>query len=217
MFLVGMTSASAGSRIGENGGTAGAAPEAQPGIGPKSIYVVSHGWHTGIVVRREEIPEPLLPEKNEYPHANYIEFGWGDADFYMDPDAGVSRALNAAFSSDSSVLHVVWFDDLAEISLSGVETVELKVGEDELKRLCLFLHNSFERDSAGMSRALRAGYYRQSKFYRSVEQYHLLNTCNVWTAKALREAGFSLVPIFYTTAESIMDEAKAHGRVVKVR
>jgi uncharacterized protein (TIGR02117 family) len=182
--------------------------------GAKTIYVVSHGWHTGIVVKGDEIPELLLPEKNEYLNSTYIEFGWGDADFYMDPDAGVPEALNAALSSDSSVLHVVWFSNAVEKYFPADEVVELRICDKGFERLCVFLHEAFTRDSTGKASALRHGYYQQSKFYRSIEQYQLLNTCNVWTAKALQLAGFSLMPIFFTTAESIMDEVKKHGKVV---
>lgn len=182
--------------------------------GAKTIYVVSHGWHTGIVVKGDEIPELLLPEKNEYPNSTYIEFGWGDADFYMDPDAGISRALNAALSSDSSVLHVVWFSKAVEKYFPADEVVELTIRDQEFERLSVFLHKAFARESTGKSYALRHGYYPQSKFYRSTEQYHLLNTCNVWTATALQSAGFLLMPVFFTTAESIMDEVKKHGKVV---
>jgi uncharacterized protein (TIGR02117 family) len=180
----------------------------------KTIYVVSHGWHTGIVLNGDEIPELLLPEKNEYPNSTYIEFGWGDADFYMDPDAGILKALNAALSSDSSVLHVVWFSDAVEKYFPADEVVELTIGDKEFERLCVFLHNTFARESTGKSYAIRHGYYPQSRFYRSLQQYHLLNTCNVWTANALQSAGFSLTPVFFTTAESIMDEVKGHGKVV---
>ena len=31
---------------------------------PQLIYVVSHGWHTGIVVKRDDIDERLWPEKD---------------------------------------------------------------------------------------------------------------------------------------------------------
>jgi uncharacterized protein (TIGR02117 family) len=180
----------------------------------KTIYVVSHGWHTGIVVKGGEIPELLLPEKNEYPNSTYIEVGWGDADFYMNPDAGISQALNAALSSDSSVMHVVWFSNAVEKYFPADEVVELTLRDKEFELLCVFLHRAFARDGTGKASALRHGYYPQSKFYRSLEQYHLLNTCNVWTAKALQSAGFSLMPIFFTTAESIMDEVRKHGKVV---
>ena len=30
-----------------------------------SIFLVSQGWHTGIAVRRADIPDPLLPEKRD--------------------------------------------------------------------------------------------------------------------------------------------------------
>jgi hypothetical protein len=39
---------------------------------------------------------------------------------------------------------------------------------------------------------LAAGHYGDSRFYPGREPFHLLRTCNVWTAGALRAAGLSV-------------------------
>src|SRR3989304_4659198 len=61
-----------------------------------SIFLVPQGGHTGIAVRHADIPAALLPEKRDFPDADFLEFGWGDRDFYMAETAGPWLAVKAA-------------------------------------------------------------------------------------------------------------------------
>ncbi len=74
---------------------------------PQLIYVVSHGWHTGIVIKRDDVDAHFWPEKDDFPEALYLEVGWGDRDFYRTPKAGLGILLQAALSSPASVLFVI--------------------------------------------------------------------------------------------------------------
>ena len=49
-----------------------------------TTYLVSHGWHAGIVVKRADIPAGIRPRHNEFPEAEYLE------------GAGATRILNQA-------------------------------------------------------------------------------------------------------------------------
>ena len=49
----------------------------------KRVYVVSRGWHTGIVVRHEDIADGLWPEHPDFAPSGYVEVGWGDWAFYL--------------------------------------------------------------------------------------------------------------------------------------
>ncbi|MEC7130729.1 MAG: DUF2459 domain-containing protein, partial [SAR324 cluster bacterium] len=48
----------------------------------RTIYVVSHGWHTGLILPYESLS--ALPDLEKVMgESTYFEFGWGDADFYQ--------------------------------------------------------------------------------------------------------------------------------------
>ena len=48
----------------------------------RTIYVVSHGWHTGLILPYESLS--ALPDLEKVlGESTYYEFGWGDADFYQ--------------------------------------------------------------------------------------------------------------------------------------
>ena len=71
---------------------------------PRYIYIVRHAWHTGLVVKYDDIDPRLWPEKDDFPEALYLEVGWGDRDFYQTPRAGLGILLQAALKSPASVL-----------------------------------------------------------------------------------------------------------------
>src|SRR5436190_866027 len=88
---------------------ASAGNDAAPGSGTV-VYLVSHGWHVGLVLRRDDLaavnPTPALP----VPATEHVEIGWGDGDFYPAQHGTVSLALRAAFCSRFSVMQVAGFD-----------------------------------------------------------------------------------------------------------
>ena len=57
-----------------------------PGELVKPVYVINHGWHTGIAVRRADIPQGVWPEHGDFADFEYVEVGWGDRDFYVARD-----------------------------------------------------------------------------------------------------------------------------------
>ena len=182
----------------------------------KSIYLASHGWHAGIVVKRADIPAGVWPEHNEFPDAEYLEVGWGDKDYYMTPDPHFGITLKAGLLPTDSVLHVVGFSGSVTryFSLSDVTRIDLSY--EGFARLCHYISSSYARDEAGKAQRLGRGLYGKSQFYLSEETYHAFNTCNVWTARGLRNAGCPLVPAATLTVEELMTEVASFGAVIQV-
>jgi hypothetical protein len=50
--------------------------------------------------------------------------------------------------------------------------------------------------------------YGGGRFYRSRERYHAFNTCNVWVARALREAGCPIDPAFALTVDELLQRVR---------
>jgi len=181
----------------------------------KPIYLVSHGWHAGMVLRRADIPANLWPENVDFPYAEFLEVGWGDKQYYQTPDAHLGTTLRAALWPTSSVLHIVGFNGAVTAYYSSSEIIEIKLGEPGFELLSRYIAASFARDGSGQALPLGRGLYGNSRFYLSRESYHLLNTCNVWTARALRAAGVPVTPSFSITVEQLMAQAQTFGKVVR--
>jgi uncharacterized protein (TIGR02117 family) len=169
--------------------------------------VVSHGWHTGIVFHSQDIPDSLF-EQPFFPDRNYIEFGWGDRAYYMDPEAGNWTAIKAAIWPTAGVMHVVGFDLPVDDYFSLSRNYPLEIGRDGRDKLLLYLIDSFTRGEDRRFIRLGEGLYGESQFYESDHTYIFPKTCNVWTAGGLKEAGFDLTPLFYQRATTLMDQVQ---------
>ena len=155
----------------------------------ESIFLVSQGWHTGIAVRRADIPDPLLPEKRDFPGARYLEVGWGERDFYMAGAPGPWLAFKALFFVNRSVLHVASVPGDLALLFPRSEIVEIRLSRPALESLLRYVHDAVQRAGPGAAAPLGQGLYGDSRFYAGRETFHLLRNCNVWTAGALRAAG----------------------------
>ncbi len=181
----------------------------------KTIYLVSHGWHAGIVLRRAEIPDSVWPAPGDFPDAQYLEVGWGDMDYYQTPDAHMGLILKAALLPTASVLHIVGFSGSVPAYFPYSEIIRIKLSSAGFEHLSRTIATSFAKDEAGNTTSLGRGLYGNSHFYLSRESYHLFNTCNVWTARALRAAGLPITPARTVTVESLMSQARKFGMLVQ--
>ena len=183
----------------------------------KSIYLVSHGWHAGLVIRRADIPPGTWPQAREFPGAEYLEVGWGDKDYYMTPEAGLGTILKAGLLPTASVLHVVGFSGRVTRNFPNSEVIRIDLSAAGLRQLCVYLENSYALDSDGSSQPLGPSLYGDGRFYLSRETYHAFNTCNAWTASALRAAGCPIRPAVNLGIDTLMTNAAKFGTVIRAR
>jgi uncharacterized protein (TIGR02117 family) len=183
----------------------------------KTIHLISHSGHVGIVIRRDDIPETTWPENRDFPDAEFLEVGWGDRDYYQTPDRHWLITIKAALLPTSSVLHIVGFSGSISAYFPYSEIIEIQLTEPGFKRLCSYITASYAKDKGGNSIHLGAGRYGTSRFYLSSETYHLFKTCNVWVAKALRTAGCPVTPAVAITADNLMSQARTFGKVIQLK
>jgi uncharacterized protein (TIGR02117 family) len=190
-------------------------PAPQEEGGPRvAIYLVAHDKHSGIAVRRAEISQGLWPEIRDFPRAEYLEVGWGDRDYYYGRNQGLWDALRAAFGSNNpSVLHVAGVRGPLAESFPASEIIEVRVTRDGFDRLVRYIHDEHDRAGAPVAAPLGPGLYGDSRFYSARQTFNLSRTCNVWTARALRDAGLPIEDSI--TMEGVMSQARAIGTVVQ--
>jgi uncharacterized protein (TIGR02117 family) len=172
-----------------------------------TIFVSSNGWHTGIVISVRDIPDGRIPEAADFAGASYLEFGWGDAEFYPDPDPGVGVTMSAVFPG-SAVVHVAPLNHPPSVSFSEVEEIAFVLDEKQFQRLIDYLHGSFERNGAPRVWPVARGLYRFSMFYPATGRFHLFNTCNSWTARGLAAAGLDVSIFGMQRAEALMQRLR---------
>jgi uncharacterized protein (TIGR02117 family) len=175
---------------------------------PRTVWVVDHGWHTAIVVRRDDVDQAIWPEVSDFPHAPLIEVAWGDRDFYMAKEATGWLAVKAALFTSGSVLHVVGLSDAILAGVPASDVVELRVSRGGFDAMTRFFHDEYQRDAGGRLARLGHGLYGESWFYAARSRYHLFNTCNTWVARALQRAGLDVTPAGTVTAGGVMQQSR---------
>jgi uncharacterized protein (TIGR02117 family) len=172
-----------------------------------TIYVSSNGWHTDITVRKADIPADRITEATDFADAHYLQFGWGDADYYTTPDPGIGTTLGAAFAGPA-VVHVAGLKALPNAVFNDTEQIALTLSAENFAKLLDALHASFDRGGAARVAASADGVYDFSRFYPATGEFHLFNTCNTWTAQTLAAAGVAVTVSGTQSADDVMRQLR---------
>lgn len=185
-----------------------------PGSPTKTVYLVRHAWHTGVVIKRADLPTADWAVAPEFPEADHLEFGWGDDAFYRAPRGTVSLALKAALWPSPSVLHVVGWQGTPRENFPDSEIVEVELSPQGWDGLAGFIDRTFERDANGRLMPLEKGLYGDSRFYRARGKFYFPKMCNQWSASALRAAGCPITRCYALNAANVIWQTRRFGRAV---
>jgi uncharacterized protein (TIGR02117 family) len=202
----------------------------QAGARTVEVHVVSHGYHSGIVAPRAVMAEvaqqrnlaALVAVAGRFAAYPWLEFGWGDEEFYRSvPDVGslsISLALRALFvPGNKSALHAVGLARPVREAFPSSEIVRLALSEDGFARLLEQLDATVARNSAGVPEELSPGLYGPSLFYRAVGDFHVFNLCNHWVARLLSAAGVPTAPVPATLPRGLFLDLKWRAGLVPLK
>jgi hypothetical protein len=179
------------------------------GEAPRRVYVINHGaLHTGLAMKRSDIPRGIWPANRDYSGFKYIEVGWGDDGAYRKPlTSGI--AMKALAGSRRTVLLSDGFSSLREkLDAPRFTVIEVDLSARGFARLCQHIDQTYALDEAGQPIRLGKGWYRARGIYSA------FNTCNTWVASALRKAGCPITPAYCPTPGPLLHQARQFGRVV---
>jgi len=174
----------------------------------RSFYVVNHGLHTGLAIARPDLLQVLPALAEEFGDGDFVEFGWGDEDFYRAPQATLSLALRALSGSTATVLHAVKIDGDPRRRFAASEVIEVRVTEDGYRRLLAFVAGTFTHSATGTLAVLGPGLYGESRFYQAEGSYSLFYTCNTWVAEALAASSCPMSPTAVIMAGNVMSQLR---------
>ena len=174
----------------------------------RTVFIVHDAWHAAIVIKKADIPAVVLPELRDFPSAEYLEFSWGDRDYFPAPDGGLGLALKAAFWSSGSILHVVGFKDAVQNAYPSAEIIEIPLSEEGFQRLVKFISDTFSRPHPPAPAEARPGLFSNGRFYAAEGKFSLLRTCNTWVAEALSAAGLPIRSSYVITAGNLSDKLR---------
>jgi uncharacterized protein (TIGR02117 family) len=177
---------------------------------PKEIWVVRHGWHTRVAVRRADVDSSIWPESRDLGDVAYLEVGWGDRDFYPKSHPSIWDTIDPVIRATPAALHVGGLDRAPSELFPDAHTVGLLVLSQGIDRVARFISEHYVRDAAGRPRRIGTGHYSRSWFYLANGRYHALTyNSNTWTATALETAGVPIDPSTVVTAGTVIQHARA--------
>jgi len=180
------------------------APEAEW----RTLHVVNHGLHTGLVIARVDLLEILPGLAEAFGDGDFLELGWGDEDFYRAAQPTLGLTLQALFWPTASALHVIKVAGDPGRAFAGSELIEVRLAEHGYRQLLRFIDARFARSAQGALLVLGPGQYAGSRFYRAEGSYSLVYTCNTWVAEALAAGGCPLAWASAVTAGQVMSRLR---------
>ena len=175
-------------------------------IAERSIHIVSHGWHLGLVLSLDRDLIDELPALSEFRGYDAVEIGWGDRGFYRSESIGFGTAIAAMAWPTPSVFHVVGFFDAPEDEFPESDVLRLDLTEEGYQSLVAELRAEFASNES-----LGVGRYGPSLFFAAKSSYYFPKTCNVWTLARLRSAGVPTKPLLGLRANAALKQLERHG------
>jgi len=164
------------------------------------IYVAKHGWHTAIIIEKSTL-DNLFPELARFfPKAYYLDISWGDKKYFMAPKGTVPLALRAVLFPTNSVVRVMGYPERLKsyFMQDNIQSVRLSI--HEVRQMTAFIENTFKRNKEDKLISVD----KRNIFFMGDQKYWGIRTCNVWTARAVKRAGISIMPVFSLSADYVM-------------
>ncbi|MCH8486810.1 MAG: DUF2459 domain-containing protein [Candidatus Cyclonatronum sp.] len=172
------------------------------------VQMVRHGWHVGLILPVDEIFEEVMPAGLHLSASHrYIEIGWGDRDYYMDPSPGLWTTIKGGLFPTRSVIHLAAY---SRLPLQHLERIEIRISAEGYRLLLQQVAGYFTTEE-GEVLILGDGLYGDSRFYAASPRYHLFQNSNKWAVRKLRHAGLPVRSAFVITASQAVRKISRHG------
>lgn len=177
----------------------------------QEIFIVRDNLHTGLVLPANTIQSLLPTVYQRFPGSPYIEFGWGDKEYYQSEETTFGMTVIALFWPSDSVIRAVAVPQRPDIHSADWDVEVLCLDNKQYALLIDFIAQSFSRGDEGQVLVSSTGLEVDTEFYAAEGDYTMWNTCNTWTAKGLKSAQQDISSAFKMTAGSVM------GAVEKIK
>jgi uncharacterized protein (TIGR02117 family) len=153
-----------------------------------SVFLSTNGVHLDIILPVTGAENKLLSGIWNPEEYQYLAFGWGDRNFYLNTpewsDLTVKTAFSALFLRTNSLVHLTRYSHIQE------NWIEIGVTKKQLEIINRFLIDSFYRDSDGGKVLLKdRGYFENDDFYEATGYYTCFKSSNSWVNSCCRKSG----------------------------
>lgn len=153
-----------------------------------TVYLNTNGVHLDIIINKNDINPDLLKSLYIQENENYLSFGWGDENFYINTptwgDLTLKNAFSAMFLKSASLMHLTRYTQIEN------DWTPVTLNADELHKLNAFIFETFKLDEKGNTIILPGfSYTLTDDFYQAKGSYSCFNTCNSWVNRGFKRSG----------------------------
>jgi uncharacterized protein (TIGR02117 family) len=180
------------------------------------VYVISNGYHAGLALPRDKLAEfasghgypALIAVTQRFAAFDWIEFGWGEREFYRSVpaigDIDLWLALRALFHPDNkSVVHAVGISGEPTQAFQA-EMIKVPLSWNGFDRMLAKLDETFVAPQNGALPDLGRGLYGPSLFYPANGSFGITRVCNHWIGDLLAAAGLPSNPVLATLPQGLL-------------
>lgn len=153
----------------------------------QKIYLNSNGVHLDIIIPISQADSSLLSGLKYLPDDNFLAFGWGDKNFYLNTptwgDLTLKNAFIAMCMNKPTLVHVTRYESIQ------ANWIEIPVTREEFMKMNSYLFKSFHQENGTKIRLKGKGYSTKDDFYKAEGNYTIFKTCNSWVNTGFKNSG----------------------------
>ena len=175
-----------------------------------TIWVTSNGLHTHLMVPSDNLKEYVPTLKPYFPDSRWLQVGWGDYQYYGNPQQTKLMGIKALFLPTQAVIGVLAIARPDEKLSRSSRVYSGAIDTFYYQRLLSFIGEYFKLDSSEKMSPIR-GNDNGEDFFQAYGTYSILNTCNNWTARVLKAAGLNINPYRSISANYVEISIQENG------
>lgn len=180
------------------------------------VFLVKENWHTGIMFRIDDYTSGLLPALKYFKDYQFIDIGWGDADFYQTPGFDLFLAVKAILIPTPTVMRFDGYKFPIEKIIEWREfALKFELPKERFLKLINFISDHLIIDQNGDIVISKHESNSPVYFFKSKGEYHLFRTCNTWAAQALKSTGIDVDTFGLITASQLYSNFAGFAKVLK--
>jgi len=181
-----------------------------------SIYLVKANWHTGLMIPVNDFTKKILPVLSYFEGFEYVDIGWGDAEFYQSPGFNICLAAYAILVPTPSVIRIDGYKFPIERVIEWREfAIQFVLTKDRFLRMADFINQSFKYNDHKEVIISSRDKEKPIIFFKSVHYYFFMRTCNTWAAEAIQSTGVEIDTFGLVTAGQLYSKLSRFGKILK--
>ena len=128
-----------------------------------------------------------------FPDATWIQIGWGDYQYYGNPEQTKWMGVKALFTPTAAIMGILGVNAIPEDIPKKRKLYEIPLDTGHWNAVLAFVCGYLKLDDANQMTEVRVK-GNGEVFFEAHGTYTIFNSCNHWTARALETAGLTMKP-----------------------